>query len=60
MRTHNDWAALKKAEREGHEEPGTYARLRREWEAQVAAEGNAKRGVDFLSATKLYKEMLKK
>jgi hypothetical protein len=43
MRSSNDWAALKKAEREGREPPGTFARLlQEEQEAIAAANGCSK------------------
>lgn len=37
MRSHNDWMALKRAEREGHEEPGTFKRLWDEAQKELAA-----------------------
>jgi hypothetical protein len=55
-RSHNDWAALKKAELEGREQPGTYARLWREHEEELAAKEKQRIEEEFAKAVSLHKE----
>jgi hypothetical protein len=51
MRSANDWAALKKAERDGREPPGTYDRLRKEEQEAIAkANGRSKTPVMSLNS----------
>jgi hypothetical protein len=55
-RSANDWAALKKAELEGRELPGTYARLWREHEEELAAKEKKRLEDEFAKAVRLHKE----
>lgn len=57
-RSANDWAALKKAELEGREQPGTYERLWREHVEQLAAREKEKLEADFAKAVRLHKEAI--
>jgi hypothetical protein len=57
-RSHNDWAALRKAELEGREKPGTYDRLWREHEERLAAEATKKMEAEFAKATQLHREAM--
>jgi hypothetical protein len=55
-RSANDWAALKKAEREGREAPGTYDRLWAEHEEQLAAKEKKRLEDEFAEAVSLHKK----
>lgn len=59
MRSHNDWAALRKAEREGREEPGTFARLWAEEQALISAEKQRKMDEALASVKSIHAEIAK-